>query len=172
MSKTRSQRKSSSRGKTVRKSGFFSQARQALNVFSTQSDMSQSFDTKTASAKTHIAGTSKIALIPHSGLGITALYKSIKNYLHVPGVVTALLCLDDGTMFSIGFLAIARESYAKTLSKWSKTDVIQYVQARTVKGIIFTGNNYIIKNVTKNQFIKGEKLTGMYTSADDTLQAY
>jgi hypothetical protein len=117
------------------------------------------------SKKTHLVGSAKIVLSPNLGVPGAFGYSFMKrasSYWNVPSLTTGLMSLSDGSLFSIGFFSVVRESYAKRLSRWSAGDEIQYEYYGNIRAHLFSGNSYLIKNITKNSYIYGQKLDAMY----------
>ena len=117
------------------------------------------------SKKTHLVGSAKIVLSPNLGVPGAFGYSFLKrasSYWNVPSLTTGLMSLSDGSLFSIGFFSVVRESYAKRLSRWSAGDEIQYEYYGNLRAHLFSGNSYLIKNITKNSYIYGQKLDAMY----------
>lgn len=115
--------------------------------------------------KTHFVGTAQIVLAPNLGVpGILPYtwFKKATSTLKIPSLTTALLSLSDGSIFSIGYFSIIRDSYAQRLRNWKKGDVIHYEYYGSMRARLFSGNLYVIRNVTRDTYIMGDKLEAMF----------
>lgn len=119
---------------------------------------------------TTFVGSSKILLKPFNIIPELTLERirenlnaKLKHDLNIPTYTSGLMSLADGSMFSISFFGVVRDSYARILNKWSPGDEIEYVYTGGVKAHLLTGNFWEIKNVTRGgETIKGDKLAKMY----------
>lgn len=114
--------------------------------------------------KTYLVATAKITLSPSMGVpvGADVIWKAILRATNAPSFTTGLMTLSDGSIFSVGFLSVVRESYAKRLNRWDKGDEIQFTYTGGLRATIFSGNYWLIKNKTRNEYILGDKLQPMY----------
>ena len=126
--------------------------------------------TKARTTTTTFVGSSKILLKPFNIIPEVTweriqenLSAKLKHDLNIPTYTSGLMALGDGSMFSVSFFGVVRDSYARMLSKWSPGDVIEYNYTGGVKAYVLTGNFWEIKNVTRGgETIKGDKLAKMY----------
>ena len=115
--------------------------------------------------KTYLVATAKIVLSPSMGMPtylIDSMWKALLNSTNAPSFTTGLMTLSDGSIFSVGFLSVVRESYAKRLNRWDKGDEIQFTYTGGARAKLFSGNYWLIKNKTRNEYILGDKLQPMY----------
>ena len=116
-------------------------------------------------APVYLTGSAKIVLIPNMGVplgGVDTVKRLALEHMNLPNVTTGLMSLSDGTIYSVGFFSLVRESYAKRLSRWQNGDVIEVEYTGNLRARLFSGNYFLITNITRNQYILGDKLAPMY----------
>lgn len=138
-------KKSSSKKKSPKQRSIWSKTKRMF----TGSPQKPTTTTFVSSSKIFISGSN---LEPRKGLLTSGLFS------------TGLMTLGDGTVFTIGFFGVEKlhdavyDPYYYMVLKWSPGDIIEYTYIGGLGNALITGTLWEIKNVTKNQIVKGNKL--------------